>query len=128
MKDTNRVIAALLIGAAAGAALGLLLAPEKGTTVRDGIADFINELVDSANAKTQSAANNLKTSGGKVYDRARSKIRGAVSEVSEYRDDVISAAKAKIKDITDEAVETLNGVKANVKGTADDLNNSVQKL
>ncbi len=41
MKDQTRVIAALLIGAAAGAALGLLLAPEKGETIRDGIADYI---------------------------------------------------------------------------------------
>ena len=63
MKDQTRVIAALLIGAAAGAALGLLLAPEKGETTRDGIADFINDLIDNAKNKAQSATNDLKEYG-----------------------------------------------------------------
>jgi gas vesicle protein len=127
MKDNTRVIAALLIGAAAGAALGLLLAPEKGEKIRGGIADYVSDLVEAALNKTQSTTQGLKDLGGTAFDRAKSKFRGVVNEVADYKDDTVNAAKSKIKNITDEALDTFNGAKTNVKGTANDWNNSIQK-
>jgi len=128
MKDTSRVIAALLIGAAAGAALGLLLAPEKGETVREGIADFVNDLIEAAKNKAQLTTDDLKERGSNVYDRARSRFRGAVGEVSDHKDEAVNAAKSKMKNIKDEAFDTFNEAKTNVKSTANDWNNSIQKL
>jgi gas vesicle protein len=119
MKDQSRVIAALLIGAAAGAALGLLLAPEKGETIRDGIADYINDLVEAAKIKAQSASHDIKEFGSNVYGQAKSKINEVVNEASEYRDEAIDAAKSRVKDAGDQA-------KSKVKTTANDWNNSVQ--
>jgi gas vesicle protein len=97
MKDTSKLIAALLIGAAAGAALGILLAPEKGETVRDGIADFFTDLFDTARQRAQSAGNDLKARGGQAYDKARTKFRGAIDDIIDHKDEAIEAAAAKAK-------------------------------
>jgi gas vesicle protein len=127
MKDNTRVIAALLIGAAAGAALGLLLAPEKGEKVRDGIADFVNDLIESAKNKAQASTNDLKEYGSNAYNRAKSKINEAVNNATNYKDSVIDAANSEIENKKDEVRDNYNGAKGKVKSTANDWNDSIQK-
>ena len=127
MKDTSRVIAALLIGAAAGAALGLLLAPEKGETVREGIADFVNDLLDAAKNKAQSTTNDLKEYGTNAYEKAKSKVSGVVNNVSGYRDAAVDAVNEGIEDVKEEARSNYNGAKTKVKSTANDWNNTIQQ-
>jgi len=126
MKDQTRVIAALLIGAAAGAALGLLLAPEKGETIRDGIADYINDLVDAAKDKAQAASKDIKQYSGTVYDKAKSKFSGAIDDLNEYRDVVIENTRAKAGDLKDQAQSKFEEGKAKVKNGSNEANNAVQ--
>src|ERR1700743_474676 len=102
MKDQTKIIAALLIGAAAGAALGLLLAPEKGETIRDGIADYLNDLVETAKNKAQSASGDLKEFGTNAFNSAKAKFSGVADNVSDYKDNVVETAKAKAKNVADE--------------------------
>ena len=127
MKDQTRVIAALLIGAAAGAALGLLLAPEKGETLRDGIADYINDLVDGAKEKAAAKANDIKQYGSGLYDKAKSKINDVTGELIDYRDDAVEAARTKGQNLKDEAQRRFNEGKAHVKNGSNDVNDTIQK-
>jgi gas vesicle protein len=126
MKDQTRVIAALLIGAAAGAALGLLLAPEKGENIRDGISDFITDLLDTAKEKVLSTANDAKKYSGTVYDSAKSKISGAVDEFNDYKDTAFETARAKAGDLKDQAQSKFDEGKARVKNGSNEANNAVQ--
>src|SRR6185312_1269014 len=119
MKDQTKVIAALLIGAAAGAALGLLLAPEKGETVRAGIADYINDLIESAKGKAQSTTDDLKQFGNNTFDRARSKFGNAANNVSDSAGNAVDAAKSHANNIKDEVRHQYNGAKNKVKTAAD---------
>ena len=47
-NGTGKIIAAFLAGAAAGASLGLLLAPEKGENTRQKLKETFDELGDKA--------------------------------------------------------------------------------
>ncbi|OOQ61151.1 YtxH domain-containing protein [Mucilaginibacter pedocola] len=115
MKDQGKIIAALLIGAAAGAALGLLLAPEKGEDLRGDIADYVNDLVESAKNKAQSTADNLKEYGSNAVNSVKSKYSDLVGEANK----VVDSARGTVEDVASTA-------KSKAKATADDWNNSVQ--
>ena len=68
----------LVAAAAAGAALGLLMAPKKGTETRKDISDKINELSDQLRQlgrKAKSHANNIQED---LYD-IRNQAKSAVS-------------------------------------------------
>ncbi len=110
MKDQSKIIAALLVGAAAGAALGLLLAPNTGEGLRGDIADYVNDLVSSAKNKAQSTADNVKEYGNNIVDKAKSKYNDLTNQVEGYSDELhedadnqIAQAKSRVKDAASNA-------------------------
>ena len=109
MKDQAKIIAALLVGAAAGAALGLLFAPDSGEGLRGDIADYVNDLVNSAKDKAQSTADDLRAYGNSAVEKAKSRFSNDVDNAQEYATNGINEGKAK------------------VKATANDLNDSIQQ-
>jgi gas vesicle protein len=60
MNDNSKVLAALLAGLAAGAAIGLLFAPEKGIETRDRLNDSLRNLADSIKDRASDEISNLK--------------------------------------------------------------------
>lgn len=76
MKN-NQVILGVLGGLAAGALLGILFAPEKGSKTRKMIAD-----------KGEGYAEDLKNKFNDMFDKASSKYNGALKEVKDYADKV----------------------------------------
>lgn len=80
-KDAMKVVGALVIGAAAGATLGVLFAPNKGTKTRENIAGSARRLTK-----------NLKK---KVSDEVKM-IQDVANEFEGYADERLSSFKSNM--------------------------------
>jgi gas vesicle protein len=83
MNDNSKVLIGLLAGLAAGAALGLLFAPEKGTDIRDRLSQSIKDLSDSIKDKAADEINNLAN----LKDKVVSSVKTKVNQEPEYTDE-----------------------------------------
>lgn len=87
MNDNAKVVAALLAGLAAGAAVGLLFAPEKGTDTREKLNESLKDLgeaIKERSAEQKEHMNELKeklvaTVKGKV-NRGVDNLEGEIDE------------------------------------------------
>lgn len=85
MNDNTKVVVALLAGLAAGAALGILFAPEKGTETRDKLSESLANLGDTIKETAANEIDKLVGLKDKVVDNIKTKIQGAEAE---YQDDL----------------------------------------
>jgi gas vesicle protein len=99
MSDNGKVLGALLLGAAAGAVLGLLFAPSKGSELRQKISDNAGDLIDELSDK--------------------------IGEGKEMLAGLKDKAMSKADDLKGKAEEELSGMKSKVKTTATSSNSSL---
>ncbi len=80
-----KIIVALLAGLAAGAALGILFAPDKGAETRDKLTDSLGNLTDTIKETAAAELDRLSDLKERVVGNIKSKINGAEEE---YQDDL----------------------------------------
>ncbi len=85
MNDNTKVVVALLAGLAAGAALGILFAPDSGEETRDKLSESLKKLGDSIKETAATEIDNLVGLKDKVVNSVKTKITGAEEE---YQDDL----------------------------------------
>ncbi len=83
MKGQTKLIVGILAGAAAVAAVGLLLNSEKGTEIREEISDYFADLIKSVKSKVQSTADDAISHKDNIVKNARSIIKNKVDNVSD---------------------------------------------
>ena len=85
MTNYGKLISALLVGAAAGAVLGVLFAPDKGSETRKKISKKTQDLIDQLSEKVEegkSMVSDLKKKAMDATDDLRSTMADAMEETS----------------------------------------------
>ena len=107
MSENGKVLSALLLGAAAGAVLGLLLAPEKGSDTRKKIMTGANDLIDQLSQK---------------IEEGKEALYGLKNKAASQAEDLKEKAKSKVDSLKDDAEEELNSLKNKGKQMANSHN------
>lgn len=80
-NSTGKLVGALVVGALAGAALGVLFAPEKGSKTRSNIADGAKDLADDIKRKMKNEAADLRKKAEDLEEQAREKVEEVIHNV-----------------------------------------------
>lgn len=74
LNSIGKISGALIIGATAGAILGILFAPEKGCKTRSNIMNGAKDLAKDIKNKMRDEANNLRKKAQDLEDMAKDKV------------------------------------------------------
>ena len=77
MNNGGKVVAALLAGLAAGAAIGILFAPEKGEETRDKLNESLKDLSDAIKERSAEQVEQIKDLSDKLSATMKSKLKSA---------------------------------------------------
>lgn len=83
MSDNGKILGALVLGAAAGAVLGLLFAPSKGSDLRTKIKDNAEDLIDELTEKIKEGKDTLSGMKDKVKSKMEDVKDKAEDEIAE---------------------------------------------
>jgi gas vesicle protein len=87
MNDSGKILAALLTGLAAGTALGILFAPEKGTDTRDKLSDSLKDLGEAIKERSSEQVEQIKDLSDKVSASLKTKLRSVEQSAEDALDE-----------------------------------------
>jgi gas vesicle protein len=84
MAKNNKLLVGVLIGAAAGAAIGYLLTTEKGKEILSNLQDAAGSATD----RVKGAYDTAKSKVSGAYDTAKNKVSESFGKSQQYAEDV----------------------------------------
>jgi len=95
-NSTGNTILALLTGAAIGAGIGILFAPEKGTVTRKKIKDTLDESKDDILEKINALVSDVKSKVEPMVRNLEDEVEELVSKGSYKTEEVIEVLEQKL--------------------------------
>ncbi len=83
MNDNGKIVTALLAGLAAGAVLGIIFAPEKGSETREKLNESLADLGDAIKERAEEQFDQLSDLKDKIVAAVKSKIGRAEDAIDE---------------------------------------------
>ncbi|TDS14605.1 YtxH domain-containing protein [Sphingobacterium paludis] len=83
MNENGKIVTALLAGLAAGAVLGLLFAPDKGSETRDKLHDSLADLGDAIKERAEEQLDQLNDLKEKLVAAVKSKVSHVESAIDD---------------------------------------------
>jgi gas vesicle protein len=108
---TDKVVLGILGGVAAGALLGILFAPEKGTKTRKRVMDKSNDYADELKDKLETLLGTMTNKYEKIWKEG---------------ENLISQGKSKFEDIKSEGKSQFDDAKAEGKTKFDDFKSEIK--
>ena len=100
MTKNSNVVLGIITAAAAGAVIGMLFAPDKGTELRDKVRGTVNDLASDLLDAIKNKRNEYAGTGEDIKDAAqnfKSKAVGKFAEVKDRVESGVENAKDKVE-------------------------------
>jgi gas vesicle protein len=98
-NQTSNTLLALLTGAAIGAGLGILYAPDRGDKTRKKIRKNAKSAQKEFEKQLNSTKTKLTAQAEKTRENFESKLEDTLSTMSYKADDILTALEAKLEDL-----------------------------
>lgn len=99
MANTGSTLLALVTGAAIGAAVGMLYAPDSGDVTRDKLSKDAKKAQEKFNKKYEEASSNLTTKAKKAKIDFETRLDETLSSASYKADEILAAMESKLEDL-----------------------------
>lgn len=98
-NDSGSVLLALLVGAAIGAGVGILYAPDEGSKTRQRIRDKAEEASDDIVRRVSNARDELTRTAEDQKAEFDKKLEDTISKMSYKADDIIAGLEKKLEEL-----------------------------
>jgi gas vesicle protein len=98
-SKTSSSVIALLAGAAIGAGLGILFAPDKGSKTREKIKDGLDDFKNQARDKWETLEEDTKEKFSRTKDDLKETVENLLSDTSYKAEEAISFLEEKLAEL-----------------------------
>ncbi|PZD79137.1 YtxH domain-containing protein [Mesonia sp. K7] len=121
MSKSANTLLALLTGAAIGAGVGLLYAPDKGSKTRKKLRDEADKAKGKLDKQWKQTSKNLTDSAQKAKYNFEAKLNDTLSSASHKADDVLLAMEQKLEELRQK------NAKFHTKAATEEVKSKVKK-